>query len=159
MISQFFTSYNCIDFVKDSMKDISTKLLNDIREFISENKNINDLNNFLTVLESEILAKPDNEKKFSYKEVNYGYESHGALNIMKNLYLINLYEITVAYLTNPKIEDLLNQNYTTNEPHMLKSFFDGSFYKSIAKSKIKVLYLAIYADEINLINPIGNSCS
>ena len=40
----------------------------------------------------------------------------------------------------------------------MKSFFDGNFYRTMYNSEeTKTLFLAIYADEINLANPIGNS--
>lgn len=157
MISEYYTSYNCIDFVKGSVASVSTNLLADIREFIAKNKNLDDFNDFLTVLESEFATKSTTDKKFKYHEINYGFEPHGSFKIQKNLYLMDLYDIIWSYISNPELQNLLNRNYCSNDPQILKSFFDGSFYKNLNDNGIKTLYMGIYADEINLINPIGNS--
>ena len=157
MKSYFFAANNCIDFVKDLIIQTSTNLVKDIEDFI-ENGDKEQIGNFLKVLQSEFYKRPY-VKKFSYHTQNYGYEFHGSMKIEKNLFIIDLFDMVRSYLQDPILKGFLETNYCSANPQIMKSFFDGSFYKNSTKSNLKVLYLAIYGDEINVVNPIGTfSC-
>lgn len=159
MISEFHSSYRCIEFTKNLFQMISLQTLKSIDGFIEQNQNFDQIRNFIKVLESETNEKQQNIKNFNYHEVCYGHEFHGSFKINKSLYLIDLYDITISYLSNPVIKSMLDRNYQSDNPEILKTFFDGSYFKNIAakENSIKTIFMSIYADEINLINPIGNN--
>ena len=71
-------------------------------------------------------------------------------------YIIDLLDILDIYLTNTDIRKNLNRDYTS-KISVMTSFFDGEFYRkcSVSNHSNKYIFMSLYADEINLINPIG----
>ena len=83
----------------------------------------------------------------------FGQATHGKIKIEKAIYAIKLTDILNIYIKNRAIRERMFIERKSSEN--LQSFFDGSFYQnSLIKSK-HTIYLAIYADEINMVNPIG----
>lgn len=127
-----------------------------MQSYIETNPNPTDLKMFLNVLQSELDDKVDNKSKFRVLEANYGFELHGKLKIDKSCYMINLFDIIESFLKNDEIKSMLFDNYQCPHGERLESFFDGQYYKdNFQCSDKKIIFLALYADEINLVNPIG----
>lgn len=154
--SEFNCSNRCINFVQEIFKATSVAIINDIANFNNDYPSNREIKNYLHVLESEFDKNCVREKKFRYHEIVYGYEIYETMRIPKAFYLIDLFDIIISYLKNDTIKAMLDADYQSNNPLFLKSFFDGSFYKSKQQENSKIIYLAIYADEISLANPLGN---
>lgn len=131
-------------------------MIQDIKQFNNQHSNCEEITNYLQVLQSEFEKQPSIPQNFKTHEINYGYEIHEKMKISKAFYLIDLYDLLQPFFMNPGLKTMLDANYESNNSVMLKSFFDGSYYKSQPKENLNIIYLSIYADEINLINPIGN---
>lgn len=156
MKSELHSSYRSIEFTKDLLQKITLHAIKNIDYFISQNDDKIQIRNYIKVIESELLEKIPTETKFKYHKINYGFSYHESFKIPKNLYLIDLYDIVQSYLSNPSLKSMLDLNYESKNPELLTSFFDGKFYRKNRVENQKILFLAIYADEITLDNPIGN---
>ena len=155
LLTEFNTSKRCVGFVKELMGIIRYNTIEDVREFVSSSYRPEDLKNYLSVLESEYSHESCNTKKFKYHEITYGNNYYDSMKVSKSLYIIDIYDILASYMNNSDLRHMLECNYSSNNPSILKSFFDGDFYQNQPPENLKIVYLALYADEINLINPIG----
>lgn len=158
MQAEFHTSNRCTDFVNEMLTSTSINLLNDIKKIVETSASKQEIINYLHVLGSEFEEKPNSKPNFRYHEIPYGVAIHDNMEIKKSLFLIDIFDLLQPYLNNPTLKSMIDANYCSNDPQILESFFDGYFYKSqpTADCNCKIIYLSIYADEINLINPIGN---
>lgn len=154
--TEFFCSNRCIDFINEMMTNVPMKLIQDIKKVNSENSCDQKIDNFLNVLESEFESQRKPESNFKYHEISYGTKIYDNMEVPKALYLIDIFDLLQPFFKNPQLKSMIDGDYQSDDPSLLKSFFDGSFYKSQPCDNIKKIYLSIYADEINLINPIGN---
>lgn len=155
MVSKLNTSQNASKFVIEIIKNSNQSLLDNVLKFIRQNGTQN-IETYLQILSNDIDDKLSiKPKKFFFTEQNYGYTFIGDRKYPKSLYLIDIYSIIVNYLRYPKLLNFI-KNPKTSEKNFC-SFFDGNFFRSYKQNPSLVpIFISLYADEINLVNPIGN---
>lgn len=157
MKSEFFVSNECIKFAKKMIATVSSNLVENVQKYNKNFCNDNqDMKHYMNAIKSDLEEIQTPLPKFKFHEISYGISFCGKLEVPKALYIIDLHDIINSYLQNPEIKAMIDQNYTSNDPNQLKSFFDGDFHKKQNVENLKVIYLSIYGDEINLANAIGN---
>lgn len=78
------------------------------------------------------------------------------MSIGRSLYMISIYDIMISLIENPRIKNMLDADYKSQDPEIMASFFDGTqFRKMKSQDDLKQIFISLYADEINLANAIG----
>lgn len=154
MKSEFYSSLRCIDFVKEIIKDTALHLLTDIKQEINSGDSSKTLE-LISIMESDLRNQEKLEQKFRYIEEIYGYIHYETKSIPRAAYIIDIYDIINAYIGNEEIKTMFSNDYTSKIDNTMCSFFDGNFFRQRPTTSKKVIYISLYADEINLANAIG----
>ena len=119
---------------------------------------VDNVQNMLTVLKSEIVENQKNKAKFKYHEINYGFKYLEKMKIPMSLYLVDIFDVISAILSSSCLKNYIDRDYT-NSTSVYRSFFDGGFFQDHAKKNShqkKKIFLSLYGDEINVCCVIGD---
>ena len=159
MASEFYSSKSCISFVKEFCKTLSIGILEKVEKNIEEHQDIQRAQDLISILKSDIKNQEKCKGKLVIYEEMYGKMHYEKMSINKSLYYIDIYSIISNYLSNNSLKSLIKKNYSSHDPNIMVSYFDGEHYKQESETldpEIMHIYISIYADEINLANAIGN---
>lgn len=157
MLTKYSSSMECVKFVKNIFKSTCTDIFDQTKDFIVKNDNSSAIN-ICDAFRSDFFDKPEHISKKSFRiiEENFGTKEFENYRISKSIYFIDLFDIISAIVSKPELVELMTRPRIST-PGIYKSFFDGSFFqeKLYNTSSNMKIYISIYADEINLVCPIG----
>ena len=143
MICEYASSKKAANFALKSIENV----ISDIADFVNSENDREKIVRGLNYLVEDAKRPHKVNHQFSYKEICGGLKFYKNFSIKKSVFVIDLLPIIDIYSKN------FNLLSTKTSIHF-ESFFDGSFYKRTNDKN--TIYIALYADEINFVNPIGN---
>ena len=123
MLSEFYTSKRCIDFVKKLVATTSLNILDRIETRMMEGNGKSTAINLISILKSDINNQTPIVNKFKYIEIKYGVTHYDKVSVPKAAYVIDIYDILMSYLNNENIRILLDCVYSSRDENQYTSFF------------------------------------
>lgn len=133
--TKYYASENTLNFVKQSNTAIINELINMIQ---NKNKccNASELDDYLEVLKISANESYTQLKPVNYSMLDFGTTLKNRKEFKKIGYIIPLQKILDLYWGNPSLRHAIQESDPSPRP---------------------TIKLALYMDEISLVNPIGNS--
>ena len=122
-----------------------------LERLLAEGLNITDSVN---LIKSEIEKNPIKNRKKLFTNHILGYNYSGSRRLERNLLIMDVGEIVNIYFSSL-------QTPARNFEGHLENFFGANYFKEVSRAQkfSNTIFLSIYADEININNPIGDPIS